>query len=410
MRRWTRWAAWGLACALLSGCGIGGDGSADDLSGPPAPDTPPASVPGPTPLGDGSTAVAGPQPRAWTPERLKPGERPPQFVVLSWDGAGATDGTFARFRQTARLHGATMTFFLSGLYLLPERERARYRPPHRSPGASDIGYLKDRQIRDTILNVALAWREGHEIGTHFNGHFCGPDGVRSWTASDWKSEIRQALGFVGSWKTHTGFTDLPPLPFDYAAELVGGRAPCLEGGRALRKAARQLGWKYDTSGTGRQVWPREVRGLWHLPIQSLPFPGRTGEVLAMDYNILRAQLPHGMYGSAHQRPRWRAQADAFFQGGFDRAYRGNRAPLVIGNHFAHWNGGIYLDAVHDFLVRNARRPDVRFVSFRQLVAWLELQDPAVLRALRALPVGQGPIGGWESLSPASAGGLLPKTR
>ncbi|ROO89700.1 hypothetical protein EDD29_7405 [Actinocorallia herbida] len=405
MRRWTKWTAWGLGGALLAGCGISD----------PA-DTPGRPARGATPVatGDGSSVDGGPQPQGWTPERLKAGEAPPQFVVLSWDGAGATDGTFARVRQAARLNGATMTFFLSGLYLLPERRRHLYRPPHRAAGASDLGVLTDRQIRDTVLNLGLAWREGDEIGTQFNGHYCGRSGVRTWTAADWKREIRQAVGFVGSWKTHTGFTDLPPLPFDYGTELVGGRTPCLGGGRTLRKAARQLGWKYDASGTGRQVWPRRNRGLWRLPVQTLPFPGRAAEVRGTDHDILRAQIPHGFYGSAHRRPHWRKEARAVLQAGFERAYRGNRAPLVLGNHFAHWNGGIHLEAVHELLTRNARRPDVRFVSFKQLVAWLELQDPAVLAALRALPVGKAPAKGWaDYLSPAARPGPahpdLPRT-
>ena len=48
--------------------------------------------------------------------------------------------------------------------------------------------------------------------------------------------------------------------------------------------------------------------------------------------------------------------------------------------------------------------DIRFVSFRQLVAWLEAQDPAVLRKLRTLAPGQSPLGGWAEFlgTPASA--------
>ncbi|GAB2834543.1 hypothetical protein GCM10022221_36760 [Actinocorallia aurea] len=388
----------GLGGALLAGCGL-----FDKAPEAPAPGTPAASVPG-----DGSAVVSGPQPRAWTPERIRPGERPPQFVVLSWDGAGTAAGTFARVRQTARLNGATMTFFLSGLHLLPERQRDLYRPPHRPAGASRHVSPTDAQIRDTILNLGLAWREGNEIGAQVNGRRCA--GVRRWTAADWKSEIEQSVGFVGAWKTHTGFTDLPPLPFDPAADLAGGRAPCPGGPRALRKAARQLGWKYDAGGTGRQVWPHRDRGLWRLPVQTLPLPGRAREVRGTDLDLLRVQVHRGRHGSAHLRPRWRKQAGAVLQAGFERAYRGNRAPLIVGTHLAHWNGGIYLEAVQELLTRNARRPDVRFVSYRQLVEWLELQDPAVLARLRALPVGKAPARGWPRYlapaSPAADGGKI----
>src|SRR3712207_8674109 len=52
--------------------------------------------------------------------------------------------------------------------------------------------------------VRAAWLDGHEIGTHFNGHFCGDDGVALWTPADWAEEIAQAKRFVQTWKTTTG--------------------------------------------------------------------------------------------------------------------------------------------------------------------------------------------------------------
>lgn len=53
-----------------------------------------------------------------------------------------------------------------------------------------------------------------------------------------------------------------------------------------------------------------------------------------------------------------------------------------------------MDAVEEAVGKMAAHDDVRFVSFKQLVAWLEAQDPAVLRKLRTLPPGQSPAGGW----------------
>ncbi|MRT44935.1 hypothetical protein FGX00_03690, partial [Xylella fastidiosa subsp. multiplex] len=101
-------------------------------------------------------------------------------------------------------------FFLSGLYLLPEDKRDLYKPPQHSPGSSDIGYLTDAHIKATLDNVRLAWLEGNEIGTHFNGHFCSGYGtVGNWTPAQWRSEIQQAKTFVKEWRTNTGWTDLP---------------------------------------------------------------------------------------------------------------------------------------------------------------------------------------------------------
>jgi hypothetical protein len=98
-----------------------------------APATTQAATPrGGTPrtIGDGSTADTGPQPHQLKPEKLQPGQAPPQFVVFSWDGALENDDhLFSRFREVAKANNAHMTFFLSGLYLLPDSKRTLYHPP-----------------------------------------------------------------------------------------------------------------------------------------------------------------------------------------------------------------------------------------------------------------------------------------
>lgn len=349
-------------------------------------------------IGDGSTADTGPQPhQPPPPEPMEPGEKPPQFVIFSWDGAGELDtGLFARFRKLAADHGATMTFFLSGIYLLPESRRHHYRPPRNPVGASAIGYLTDDHIRATLRQVRLAWLEGHEIGTHFNGHFCdGSGSVGRWSPQDWHSEIEQAIGFVETWRTSTGFQDLEPLPFDYRRELTGARTPCLLGQRNLLPVAARLGWRYDTSSPGgTQTWPDRTHGLWDLPLQALPFPGRGFEVLSMDYNMLANQSVRATRSDPRNYPGWERQARETYVSGFRRAYETNRAPLFVGNHFEEWNGGIYMNAVEDALKLIADHDDVRLVSFRQFVDWLDAQDPAVLARLRTLLPGEAPVEGW----------------
>ncbi|MBB5868051.1 hypothetical protein F4553_001430 [Allocatelliglobosispora scoriae] len=389
----------GVTAAALAGCVPESPTTRPSASASSVVTSPagPAPVPSPTGrlIGDGSTQDTGPQPHQPRPQRLGPGEEPPQFVVLSWDGAGSAQ-LFTRFRGLAQELGGAMTFFLSGIYTLPERNRSFYRPPRHPVGASSLGFLSDRSVHDAIEQVGIAWHEGHEIGTHFNGHFCGPGGVSDWSPADWDSEIDQAIAMVSQWRTNTGFTDLPPLPFDYAKELIGGRTPCLEGRANLLKAKRVQQWRYDSSGTGIQTWPSRFRnGLWNLPMQQIPFPGHSFEVLAMDYNMMfnQSRTPNG---DASRRPTWYKQARDAYLAGFQRAYTANRAPLIIGNHFERWNGGIYMDAITDAVRQMAQHDSVRFVSFRQLVEWLDAQDPAVLAKLRTLPVGHKPTGGWAT--------------
>lgn len=397
-------AAIGVAGCGSSGSDTGGTGADGGVKGEKGAD---GAVKGEGPakkdvraIGDGSTADTGKQPhQPSAPVPLEPGQTPPQFVIFSWDGAGEVgNGLFPRFLELAREHDAAMTFFLSGLYLLPESKKTLYRPPGNPIGASDIGYLSDGHIKETLKNVRRAWLDGHEIGTHFNGHFCAGSGsVGDWSASQWQSEIDQSISFVTEWRTNTGWTDLDPLPFDYRKELVGGRTPCLLGQDNLLPTAKKLGWRYDASSPGgTQVWPTKRMNVWDLPLQGIPFPGHRFEVLSMDYNILANQSKNSTKGMPSRYPGWRDQATQAYISGFQRAYESNRAPFYIGNHFEEWNGGIYMDAVEDALKHIAGKPDVRLVSFRQFVDWLDVQDPVVLAKLRTLEVGEAPEGGWNT--------------
>ncbi|MFF7900255.1 hypothetical protein ACIP4X_10570 [Streptomyces sp. NPDC088817] len=425
MRTFSRRGILGLGAGAAAAAGLAGCGTVTSphpgratgsprasTSTPSAPTTPPAR-----PIGDGSTSFTGKQPlQPAAPVPLEPGETPPQFVVFSWDGAGEVgNGLFPRFLDLAKEHEAHMTFFLSGLYLLPESKKRLYDPPNNPRGASDIGYLTDDHVKATLTNVHRAWLEGHEIGTHFNGHFCSGHGtVANWTPKQWRSEIDQAKSFVKQWRTNTGWSDLPALPFDYDKELVGGRTPCLLGQNQLLPTARELGWRYDASSPGgRQTWPDKRLGIWDLPLQQVPFPGRRFEVLSMDYNMLANQSVNSTNAPAHNYPGWRKQSAQAYIQGFRRAYETNRAPYFIGNHFEQWNGGIYMDSVEEAFRHIAREKekgaDVRMVSFRQFVDWMDVQKPEVLAKLRTLDVGQRPAGGWKEFLADVSGVGAPST-
>ena len=392
------------ACAAaLAGCGVGDTGAKKGAHGDGARDaTKAAGAPAPKNavrlIGDGSTAFTGAQPHLPRPEQLKPGQKPPQFVVFSWDGAGEdSQRLFSHFRKVAKANNATMTYFLSGVYMLPEAKRELYRPPQHSPGRSDIGFNDEQGIKDTVRQLRGAWLEGNEIGTHFNGHFCGGGGgVGQWSVEEWKDEIAQAKSFVKSWKSTTGTAKGSPLPFDYDKELIGARTPCLEGRKNFMRAARELGFRYDTSGVNNQVWPKKEKGLWDLSMQLVPVPGRAFETLTMDYNFLVNQSGTTTRGNPAKHAYWGDQMRDGLLKGFSRAYKGNRAPLIIGNHFESWNGGTYMRAVQETIERVCTKPEVRCISFRQLADWLDVQDPKALAKLRTLKVGEDPKGGWTS--------------
>ncbi|SCE03264.1 hypothetical protein GA0115236_133220 [Streptomyces sp. IgraMP-1] len=332
--------------------------------------------------------------------------------MFSWDGAGEdSQKLFSHFRKVGKANNATMTYFLSGVYLLPEELKEKYQAPQHGAGRSDIGFNDREGIADTVREVRGAWLEGNEIGTHFNGHFCGPEGgVGTWSVGEWKSEIAQAKSFVKTWKSHSGLKDAAPLPFDYDKELIGARTPCLEGQENFISAAADLGFRYDSSGIGNQVWPGKKKGLWDIPLQLVPLPGRAFETLSMDYNFMVNQSGTTTQGDPAMHDTWGNQLrDGLIQA-YDRAYQGNRAPLIIGNHFESWNGGAYMRAIEETIENVCTKPETRCVSFRQLVDWLDAQDPKVLAQLRDLKVGKEPKQGWAKFpaktpaAPAKSGG------
>ncbi|GHE28687.1 hypothetical protein [Streptomyces capitiformicae] len=341
-------------------------------------------------IGDGSTSYTGPQKGRLKAEPLKPGEKPPQFVVFSWDGALAGDDElFQHYREMAKKYDAHMTFFLSGIYLLPQSKKELYDAPRHEKGDAAISYPTDEHIRTTIEQLGKAWEEGNEIGTHFNGHFCEAKGGGEWNVAEWKQEIEEFNSFLENWKTNTGYTDLDPLPFDTKA-VTGGRAPCLEGQQNLMKAAKEFGYRYDASSPGGfQVWPGKKNGMWDFPLQMLPYDDDY-QALSMDFNFLYNQSNGETEGDPAMYPTWQQETIDTYMAGFNRVYYGSRAPLFIGNHFEQWNGGIYMNAVDEVIKNVCTKKDVKCVSFDELADWMDVQKPETLANLRALDPAQAP--------------------
>ena len=314
-----------------------------------------------------------------------PAWRPPQFVVVSFDGSGGVR-LWPYWRDVAQRAQAHFTFFVSGVYLLDEDRGNTYRPPRHAPGSSDIGFAQadgDRSaravVRGTLAQIAGAYGEGHEIGTHFNGHFCTPysGNVGEWTRADWRQELDQFYRLFFEAASNNHLPSSARVPFG-PGEIIGGRTPCLQGNfRALYPALAAHGFRYDASRVAPLGdWPRRARGgLWSTPLLEIPFVGHTFDVISMDYNFLANQT--GQASGSVERETYLSLRRAFFA-----SYFGNRAPLSIGVHFETWRSWAYDRAVTRLLLDVCRRPEVRCASFRELVDWLDAQSPRSLRRAR----------------------------
>jgi len=312
------------------------------------------------------------------------GGEPPQFIVVSFDGGGSIEA-WKRFRAVMNDTDSTMTVFLSGVYALPEQKAYLYDPPGHPRGTSAIGFSAAENVLPRMEQVRLAHAEGSEIGTHFNGHFCDGTGEGSWSTAQWLSDIRQAKSFLDHWRVNSGNTSAAPLGWD-SSEIVGGRTPCLEGRRdQLFPAEVASGFRYDSSGEGSLRWPtRMSSGLWEIPMQDVRLAGSGRYVLSMDYNFYEAQSGASPASSSRYAG-YRSQVLQTYRNAYRAVYNGNRAPLILGNHFSPFNGGIYLDALEAFLRETCARPNTRCVSFEQLTNWMEAQPASTLRALQARP-------------------------
>ncbi len=342
------------------------------------------------PSRSGVTSPPEPQPSVSIPQPA-PGTQPVQTVVVSVDGGCETaDGTVRTFLDTAKQVGGRFTFFMSGLCLLPDAQRMMYHPPGKLPGQSDIGFATADLVDDRIRVFTDMWREGHEIGTHFLGHFCGAGGVDSWTAEQWRDEIGQARTFLDTWPgNNPQITDQTSmLPFD-SSVIVGDRTPCLEGQRpAMFEAFAAEGFRYDASDPGVLQWPRKVAdgALWQFPLPALKLTGTDKWVLSMDYNLLVNQTGGETEVAPDECARVEEQTYQTYMDALEGVYNGNRAPLFLGSHLNSWACDAYIKALERFVVdAHARHPDVMFVSNRDLADWLDAMDPATLKGLQKLP-------------------------
>ncbi|HKJ12903.1 MAG TPA: polysaccharide deacetylase [Ornithinimicrobium sp.] len=323
-------------------------------------------------------------------EKLKKGQKPPQFVIFSFDG-GAGHTNWQRFLDAAEVHDARFTTFLTGLYLLGDRaeEKAVYDGPGHAPGVASIGYGGPRpQILTQVDDLNEAYSRGHEIGTHYNGHFCAghePSGD-DWTTADWDSELEQFFAMMRGWKQMNGYPDdvddlrVPP------EAVRGGRTPCLEGQwDELVPAWKAHGLTYDSSIPSPSPgisWPERKDGIWEfaMPFAYSPAFGMT---TVMDYNFWVSY--NGGVSQPETAPEVRAKVRETYDYLFEQTYDGNRAPLLVAGHFNRWNGDSFNPPTADFMKEVCGEPDTYCATYQDVIAWMELQDPAVLEEILAQP-------------------------
>ena len=343
-------------------------------------------------------SAPGRQPDGFVPTKLAPGQKPPQFIIVSFDGAGWHE-KWSYWKAIQDKVPFNFTAFLSGTYLLSDQTKTHYQGPGKNPGKSDIAWNAPADLPVEIADLNDAIRRGDEIGSHFNGHFCnsvdGHGGGQDWNLDDWNEELDQFFHLLKNVDANNGISDKLNVTAD---EIKGERTPCLEGrSESLFPALAAHGMTYDSSFTRNGIsWPTNNAqyGIWQAGMAIFPMHGtlsdrspvdpskRTSHLqITMDYNFYFSQTGVKA-GTPEQSAADSAQVKATYDDMFSATFNGNRAPLVLGNHFNSWNNNAYSDAIGNFVLDKCGQPDVKCVPFRDLIAWMNMQDPARLQQLQ----------------------------
>jgi hypothetical protein len=375
---------------------IGGASSAPGAAGP-------SSQPGSSTKGSSSgRPTSGKPPNAtpttakspgapadgFVPTKLKAGQKAPQFIIVSFDGVGWHEKWQYWFdiMQKVPFH---FTGFLSGTYMLSQDTKTKYTGPGHRAGKSSISWNQPSDLPVEIADLNKSIALGNEVGTHFNGHFCSdnPPGGMDWNTSNWNDELDQFFSLMKNVNANNNLPASTKLNID-PSEIKGERTPCLEGHKAdLFPALAAHGMTYDSSFTRRGIsWPTKssTNNIWQFGMAEFPIHGTQHYQITMDYNFYYTQRNASSRGvTLDQSAIDSAQVQATYQDMYNATYNGNRAPLVLGNHFNAWNNNAYSDAIGKFVLANCGKPNTYCVPFRDVLAWMNMQDPATLARLQA---------------------------
>jgi hypothetical protein len=309
-----------------------------------------------------------------------PSGKPPQFVVLSFDGSKSNE-TWKEIRafasemkeKSAPLH---FTFFISAVYLLNPENANTYSPPGHDQGDSQIGFSEGpKATKERIRQINAAFSEGHEIASHAAGHF---NGMR-WSYEDWKKELSFFDDLIFNVQANNSIIEKIALG---KSDIIGFRAPELGANSAMMKALADSGYLYDASGVGyAHLWPKKnAAGIWEFPLMTITFVHSGANTISMDYSMYVDQT-QGKDLAKKGTELWNTLYTDIvdtYTAYFNKNYQGNRAPISIGHHFTMMNDGVYWEAMKSFAREVCGKPEVICGSYRDLVQYLGLLTPETI--------------------------------
>lgn len=335
-------------------------------------------------------------------------KRPPQFVMLAFDGS--KDVGFWKESQAFADATATnqpdadgkdapgflrFTYFASGVYFIADNTKEIYVEPAKGAGKSAIGFGgTTANLKPRVEQMAKAMEAEHEIASHGNAHY----DASAYTEAQWDKEFDQFevlmknawKGKAQGWKNKAGSSigadqaDKEPKNWVsyFENDVIGFRAPLLGVGNGLWPALVKHKFAYDTSRVDKMnYWPKKVNGIWNFPLSGLKIVGSGKNTLSMDYNFYFTQSK-GVAGPANKFKTYEDEMYNTYIEYFKNNYNGNRAPVHIGHHFSKWNGGAYWKAMQRFASKVCNQPEVRCVTYKELAKFMDAttKDPNLVAA------------------------------
>lgn len=306
--------------------------------------------------------------------QASPSIKTPQLVVFSFDGSKSVemlDETLA-FARKMNMEGKPLhfTYFINAVYFLTNENANLYTAPGHPSGKSAIGFSNASQDivkRVKSFNTALA--EGHEIGSHAVGHYNGKD----WSYDEWKQEFISFNTILADAQKNNPSVAME-MPNFGERTIIGFRAPNLGVNEDMYKELADAHFAYDTSGVGNpKQWPvKNAHGTWLVPLGIVHIGAKRAPVISMDYSLWMHQSQVKEV-AVKGTPLWQKYFDELYQAYmeyFNTNYNGNRAPVIIANHFSKWNDGVYWEALKAVAEEVCGKPEVKCVSFKELVEFL----------------------------------------
>lgn len=302
---------------------------------------------------------------------------------------------------------------------------------------SAIGWGDDqRDISERIDQMNGAYKEGHEIGSHAVGHFdagykeCKMDpSTRKcerkadgsinwkwdlrWSEADWRSEFEQFYAILDNVFSLNNIRQKESKGLLFRQDIKGFRAPVLGVSDGLWPNLPKFGIKYDTSKLNFvNYWPqRNEHGTWNFPLAEVPEPGGSRKWISMDYNfcvrdsarvlkeepqtmqimktdskgqVVKANKARDCLNevSTAQKAKVKANMLEIYRSYFTNNYYGNRAPVHIGHHFSRWMSGAYLETFFEFANEVCSKPEVKCVTYAELMKYLEGKSASEIEAFR----------------------------